>query len=567
MLNIFKNNLIVINKFLIFGIVLNLIGTTITIVIPLSVKNFIDFRHSGHINGKWIFIIIIITIAQVIFLALGTFFLSKEGDKQTKEIRLRIKKHLLSIPASYYDDINSSELASRLINDTNILRTYISSKVPQFINSIIYFLVVTIVLFILDWKLSIIILLIFPINMLLIFPIGKINEKIIKQAQYHTSKVIGITTENLSSIKLIKLTNAQEYSYKKFRNEVLNLYKTSIKLDKILSLTFPLQKTINFLLILVVILYGSFRIKENSLTIGELTSFMIFLFQLIGPINNISIFYRDTKEAEGSLEQILSLLSIKSEDSQKKSKYISKFNSIELKNISFSYRDKLILKNINLSLGSGEKIAFVGPSGAGKSTLINIITRLYTFQEGELLLNNTNSKKIPLSDWRSYFTVVLQENTILSGSIRDNLIFGLDYLPTDQQIDEALFLSCLKDEIKYMENGLETKVGESGKMLSGGQRQRLEIARAILRKSEILIFDEATSNLDTKTEEIIINNVKSKIKDITIISIAHRLSTILDADTIYFVNNNKIESKGTHDELLKVNHDYHELVKKQFNKD
>ncbi|WP_346244407.1 ABC transporter ATP-binding protein [Shouchella clausii] len=363
-----------------------------------------------------------------------------------------------------------------------------------------------------------------------------------------------------------KLNNAENYVYNNFKQEVNNLFSLSVKADKVFSITQPLQRLFAITLIIVVIIYGGFRVSQGTLTTGTLISFMIFLLQLIGPINNVADFYNNYMNAKGSTEKIFSILNTKTEKNKLSNldiHSVSKPFTLSLKNATFAYSETIILKNINMCFKSGENIAIVGATGSGKSTIINLITRLYPLKEGMLFLNQKDALEINLYDWRSLFGVVSQENTIFSGSILDNLIFGLNYKPSEEKIEKALKIANLYTEIKHLSKGVYTLIGERGMKLSGGQRQRLQIARAYLKDADFLILDEATSSLDSNTEKGIIDNLKTIMKDKTIISIAHRLSTIVDADRIYFIENKVIKDFGTHFDLLKRVPEYRKYIKEQ----
>ena len=217
-----------------------------------------------------------------------------------------------------------------------------------------------------------------------------------------------------------------------------------------------------------------------------------------------------------------------------------------------------------MSIWANKKIALVGPSGAGKTTLINILTRLQDDYEGEITIENKNCKTFSLKSWRSLFSVVTQENNIFSGSIKENLVFGLPHNPSNRELQEALSVAAMENDVKGMKNGLNFEVGENGNNLSGGQKQKIQIARAYLRNTPFIIFDEATSNLDPESETEILRSLDKLSTQKTLIVIAHRLSTIINADKIYFLDNHKILGVGRHDELLRTVPKYKIFVEDQF---
>lgn len=559
-------NLVVINSKIKFGIIINILGIIFNTIVPLAVKNFIDNNAHGEINLNWAYVIFTLLLFQAILTSIGTYIITREGDNQIAKIRLKIKEHLLKLPTSYFDNNNSGEISSRVVNDANSLRIFLTLHIPQMVNGVIAISISLIILFLLDWKLALLLLLIFPLDALITYPIGKINKNIANQTQNSISKLIGLSSENLSNIRTVKLNNAEINVYNKFKLENIELFKLSVKSDKIYAITQPIQRLFAIILIIVVILYGGFRVSQGTLTAGTLISFMIFLFQLIGPINSVADFYTHYTRAKGSTEKLFSIMNTRIENEN--SAYLNVQSipqpySLSLKDATFAYNDIDILKDVTMFFNPGEKIAIVGATGAGKSTIINLITRLYPLKKGMLLLNQNDAKEVKLDDWRSLFGVVSQENTIFTGSILDNLTFGLNYQPSEENIQKALHVANLVSDIERLSKGVHTQIGERGLKLSGGQKQRLQIARAYLKKAPFLILDEATSSLDSDTEKLIADNLKTIMSEKTIISIAHRLSTIVDADRIYFIENNRIKDFGTHFELLQRVPKYRKFVDNQ----
>ena len=559
-------NLLEINRSLIFGILINVTSAFFNTAIPIYVRKFIDMSSQDNVDFKWLIIIFTLLFLQAILTSIGTFIITREGDRQIANIRLKVKKHLLELPTSFFEINNSGELSSRVINDATILRSFLTASTPRMVNGAITILVSTVILMILDWRLAFLLILIFPLDALITFPIGKINENISNQTQSRLSNLIGLASENFKNIRTVKLNNAENNVYSKFKKENDNLYKLSVESDKLFAIMEPVQRLFAIALIMVVILYGGFRVNSGSLTVGTLVSFIIYLFQLIGPINNVAAFYNNYKQTSGATEKIFSIMNTSTENRYEINssvQNISKPHNLLLKNATFSYDSTDFLDNVTMSFKAGEKIAIVGPTGSGKSTIINLLTRLYPLEEGMLFLNEKDASEFKLDDWRGLFGVVSQENTIFSGSIFDNLIFGLNYQPTKEKVKNAIDAAFLSKEIERLPEGIHTIVGEQGVKLSGGQRQRIQIARAYLKKADFLILDEATSSLDSHSERVISDNLKHLMRGKTIISIAHRLSTVVDSDKIYFIEDNKIKAVGNHFELLKTVQTYKRFVEEQ----
>lgn len=549
------------------GLLSVLVSNVLNIIAPLYIKELIDLKNifmSPHFS-LIIFKLIVVLLAQVIFSSGGNFLLSREGEKQILNIRRILEKHLISLPVQFYDNQNSGKLTSRVINDTVLIKNFVTETIPNFVTSLLTVIGTFVVLFILDWKLTLLIFIIFPIDTIFMIPIGKFEEKIIINTQKSLSDLSSITTENFRNIQSIKLNCAEANILTRFSNKLVELYKLSVKNDTVYAILSPIQNLISFVLIVFVLFYGGYRVQIGTLTVGVLTSFLIYFFQIIGPVNVVMAFYPNYKQINGAAKKIDAILEEQTEkySNSKLLVTVKQPCNLEIKNLSFAYEKKEVLKNINMKFPAKQKISIVGPSGAGKTTLIKLITRLYEPVSGKISVNGINSKDFDLIDWRSLFGVVSQENYIISGTIYDNLIFGLTNAPSDQEIKKALLVANLSTFINSLNQGINTIVGEQGVKLSGGQRQKIQVARAYLKKPTFLILDEATSNLDADSESDITQALKQVMHGKTIITIAHRLSTVVDSNIIYFLDNNEIIAEGSHSELLAKVPKYRRFVKKQ----
>lgn len=544
-----------------------MIGTGLGIVVPLFIKEIIDLKNitKSILSHSFLIKFALILTGQTLLNAGGNFLISREGEKQIRNIRNLLQTHLIKLPISFFDNQDSGQLSSRVINDSVLVKNFVTGVIPEFITSLITTIGTFVVLLFLDWKMAILIFLIFPLDALFTIPVGNFEERITTKTQKSLSDLTGVVTESLRNIRAVKLNEAEKSSLSKFGNNLKKLYRLSVKNEAVYAVLSPLQDLVSFVLIVSVLLYGGYRVQQSTLTIGTLTSFLIYFYQVVGPINSIADFYTNYKQTKGAVAKIIEILKEKPED------YLANSNSslplspykLTIKNLYFSYGNKKVLENINMNFPSQQKIAIVGSSGAGKTTLINIITRLYEPTSGSIILNERESNKINLEQWRSLFGVVSQENYIISGTIYDNLVFGLKKLPSNREIMEAVEVANLTKFIASLKNGIEERVGEQGVKLSGGQRQRIQIARAYLKNPYFLILDEATSNLDAESEKKVSQALKEVMKGKTIIAIAHRLSTIVDSDKIYFLDNKTIVASGTHDELLNNVPKYRKFVKEQ----
>lgn len=554
---------------LVWGIFLSVMASLLNLYIPLLVRQFINLKRfiwSG-ISKKVLILGLFTIVLNLVISTLSDYLISSEGDRQVRRMRLLLQQKVFRLPQKYFDQQISGNLTSRIINDVNVLRNFLTSTIPTTVTGVITILGTVIIALFLDWKLTILMILVFPVDAIVTIPLGKISEKIANQTQNSLGALTGITSEGIKNIKTVKVNKAENDLTSKITVEINKLFNLSLKSDRIFAMIGPLQSMLSFCLILVIILYGAIRVRNGELSTGTLGAFMMYFFQIISPINDVATFYSDKRQMMGATQKVREIIN---EEDERETNLIDQIivhskSLLQLKRVSFAYGSTPILKNINLEVKSGEKIALVGATGAGKSTLVNVITRLYPINKGNISLNGKSYLDFSIQQWRGFFSVVLQENSLLSGSIRTNLTLGLNKKVTDNELWNALAVVQLKDYISQLPKGLDSLIGEEGSNFSGGQRQRLQIARAYLRDFKFLILDEATSNLDSDTEKIITTALDklTQVKNCGIITIAHRLSTIANSDKIYFLKDKTIIANGTHGELFKRVSDYRRYVQEQ----
>ena len=444
---------------LIIGILLSIIASLLNLYIPLLVRQFINLKKfiwSG-ISEKVLILGLVIIIFNLVISTTSDYLISSEGDRQVCRMRLMLQKKVFQLPQQYFDQQISGNLTSRIINDVNILRNFLATTIPTTVTGIITILGTVIIALFLDWKLTLLMLLVFPIDAAVTIPLGKISEKIANQTQSSLGALTGITSEGIKNIKTIKLNKAENDLVNKIVAEINNLFKLSLKSDRISAVIGPLQSMLSFCLILLIVLYGAIRVKTGDLSTGTLGAFMMYFFQVIGPINEVAMFYSDKKQMIGATQKVREIINKTPEEISSPPKTINAlydFNQLQLRNVDFAYNSIPILENINLEAHSNEKIALVGATGAGKSTLVNIITRLYPINKGKISLNDKSYLDFSLEQWRGFFSVVLQENSILSGNIRTNLTLGLNRKVTDQELWDALAIVQLKEYVFQLSNPL-----------------------------------------------------------------------------------------------------------------
>ena len=388
--------------------------------------------------------------------------------------------------------------------------------------------------------------------------------KISKDTQTEISRFSGILGRVLTEMKLVKVTTSEEKELEKTKGTLLGIYDLGLKEAKIRAIISPLSGVIMTLTVAVILGFGGIRVSSGAITAGTLVAMIFYVVQLSAPILNFSMFLTDYKKAVGASERIYEIYQ---EEAEKRgddyNQPITNHQDITFDNVSFGYEDNPVIKDLSLSIRSGEVTAFVGPSGSGKSTLFSLMERLYPIDHGQILYGNQPIDDISLKYWRQKIGYVMQSNAMMSGTIRDNLTYGV-YSDVDEEtlIHYTKMARCY-DFIMAFPQGFDTEIGERGTKLSGGQRQRIDIARSFIKNPDILLLDEATANLDSESEFYIQQALNELMKDRTTIVIAHRLATIKKANQIVFLDKGEITGVGTHQELLASHEKYRHFVNTQ----
>ncbi|VJM23214.1 ABC transporter ATP-binding protein [Streptococcus pneumoniae] len=556
-----KLKLLRVDTKVIMGSFLLVLSSLLALLLPLILKGLIDGSSIENIGSK-VFQSFLIFIGQALFSSIGYYLFSQSGEKKIAKIRKKVIEGLIYAEKSFFDKSQSGELTSAIVNDTSVIREFLITTFPNIILSLVMVLGSIVVLFSLDWNLSLLLFITLPCMMFIILPLSNISEKYSRRLQEEIGFLTGQLTEKIQEHELIKTNQAEKSVQDVLDNCIERVQNNSLKSDRVTSFETPFALLFIFATIVVMLTYGGYRVSAGYISVGTLVSFLIYLFQLLNPISNIANFvtiYSSSKGSSVALENLLAVPKEKFEGGKSVSGRGLNFNHVY-----FGYdENRPVLKDITCSIFKGQKIAFVVPSGSGKSTIVRLLEQFYKPLSGDILMEQSSIYDFNLKEWRSKIAWVSQNNAVLSGSIRDNLCLGLNRLVTDDELMKVLDLVSLGDEIRSMKEGLDTEVGERGRFLSGGQSQRLQIARTYLKDAEILIFDESTANLDADSEYAIISILYSALKEKTVVIIAHRLSTVKDVDCIFFLEERKITGSGTHKELLENHERYARFVQEQ----
>lgn len=556
-----KLKLLKVDTKVIMGSFFLVLSSLLALLLPLILKGLIDGSSIENIGSK-VFQSFLIFIGQALFSSIGYYLFSQSGEKKIAKIRRKVIEGLIYAEKSFFDKSQSGELTSAIVNDTSVIREFLITTFPNIILSLVMVLGSIIVLFSLDWNLSLLLFITLPCMMFIILPLSNISEKYSRRLQEEIGFLTGQLTEKIQEHELIKTNQAEKSVQDVLDNCIERVQNNSLKSDRVTSFETPFALLFIFATIAVMLTYGGYRVSAGYISVGTLVSFLIYLFQLLNPISNIANFVTVYSRSKGSSVALENLLAVPRETFEGGESILGQ--ELNFNHVYFEYdENRPVLKDITFSIFKGQKIAFVGPSGSGKSTIVRLLERFYKPLSGDILMEQSSIYDFNLKEWRGKIAWVSQNNAVLSGSIRDNLCLGLNRLVADDELMKVLDLVSLGDEIRSMKEGLDTEVGERGRLLSGGQSQRLQIARAYLKDAEILIFDEATANLDADSEYAIISSLYSVLKEKTVVIIAHRLSTVKDVDCIFFLEEGKITGSGTHKELLENHERYARFVQEQ----
>lgn len=548
---------------LLLAIVLSLIETGAGLVVPLFTMSLVDQLASSALEISLIILLASSFIVQTVSSGFSFYFMTYIGEAIVASIRKRLWKQILLLPVAFFDHHQSGETMSRVTQDTNIVKNLITQHLITFLTGIISIIGSIIFLLMIDWKMTLIMIISVPISVLLIFPLGQKMYKISKATQDEMADFSGNLGRVLSDIRLVKAYHAEVSEKKHGEKGIQHLFQFGLREARIQAVISPFMTFVMMLVLVILIGYGGVQVASGALTAGSLVAIIIYMFQIVVPFTQMAAFFTAFQKAIGATERIQDIFGLEKEAATETLEVKNAAQNLAFQNLTFSYKESQIIKGISLTIPAGKTTAFVGPSGSGKTTLFALLERFYKPDSGEILLGETNIKEFNLLSWRSQLGYVSQESPLMSGTIRENIKYGIEREVSDKDIQQAATLANAMEFINRLPDGMETEVGERGIKLSGGQRQRIAIARAVIRNPKILLLDEATSNLDSASELLVQKALQKLMEGRTTLIIAHRLSTVIDADQIVVLERGKITGTGTHHKLLESHTLYRELAEQQ----
>ena len=551
---------------IITAVVISSLGSLSGLLIPLFTGRLVDKFSTNNMNWNIVVLFASIFIINALLSGLGIYLLSKIGEKMIYGIRSLLWEHMIKLKMPFFDKNESGQLMSRLTDDTKVINDFISQKLPQLLPAIITLIGSIIMLFIMDWQMTLLTFIAIPIFMGIMIPLGRRMQKISKHTQAEIANFSGLLGRVLTEMRLVKISNTEQKELNNAHYNLNEIYKLGLRQAKIVAIIQPISSVIMLLMIAIILGFGAIRIATGAITAGALIAMIFYVMQLSMPLMNLSTLVTDYKKAVGASQRIYEIMQEPVEPMEQLNP-IANINiengALEFNNVEFKYDVKTILDHVSFRIPQGDISAFVGPSGSGKSTIFNLIERMYDIDNGDITYGNESIYDIPITNWRNKIGYVMQSNSMMTGTIRDNILYGINRTVSDEELIKYAKLANCHDFIMQFDEGYDTLVGERGLKLSGGQRQRIDIARSFVKNPDILLLDEATANLDSESEQKIQEALEVLMKGRTTIVIAHRLSTIKKAGQIIFIDQGRVTGEGTHDELMKYHEKYHQFVTTQ----
>ena len=516
-----------------------------------------------------VFIVIAFSM-KGIFLYLSKTTMVTVGEDLKAIITTDMAKKLITADTDYIDEKHTGKFISNLTFDTGLISNLISTTVLNLFKDSFTLIGLLIVMFLQNWKLSLIAIIMIPLAAIASKSLGKRIGKVSTEAQEESGHLVTHLIEVFKNHKLIKIFQKEKNEQKRVNTFINSLRDKSKKISFIFVRATPIMETLTGIMIAVLIWYSGMLMVQGELKINNFFSFLAAMMLAYQPVRSLATISMGASQGLSAAKRIFPILDIQNKVSEKENSTELKVKKgdITFKNVTFKYKTSSgeILKSINLKIIGGKMNALVGQSGAGKSTVLNLIPRFFNCTDGDILIDNQSINDVTVHSLRKNISLVSQDTTLFDDTIKNNIAYA-NSVATDDEIISASKEALAHDFIEKLPKKYNTQIGEDGVRISGGEKQRLSIARAILKKTPIILLDEATSSLDADTEDKIQKGLNYLTKDKTTLVIAHRLSTILNSEKIFVLNEGELVAEGKHEELLKSSHIYKNFYDKQIKKD
>jgi len=511
---------------------------------------------------KLAIILLLVLVARGVMQFIRSYAAHLAGWGVVSDARKYVYQHLQQLSLRYYEDKQTGQLMSRVINDTDLFERFISHAVPEVFVNIVSLIGISAVLFSMNWQLTLLAMIPIPLVILGLILYSKVVRPAFRNRQNQLGELNAILSDSIIGMREIKAFTREEVVLGQVGQSIDSHRRSLMQALKLMAIFQPFLDFTSSAGLVLVIFFGGRLAYAGELSIADLVAFFLYLELFYQPIRELGLSWEQVQESMAGFERVAELLEITPDVTNAVNATVlttPATGDIYFDHVTFKYNDsEIVLKDINLHIPAGKVTALVGPTGVGKSTMVSLIPRFYDVVEGMITLDGRDIRQINLHDLRSQISIVLQEVFLFHGNIRDNILFG-NPNSTESEVIESAKIANAHEFIIQLPNGYETMIGENGVKLSGGQRQRISIARAVLKNPPILILDEATSSVDTETELLIQQALERLMAGRTTILIAHRLSTVRNADQIVVLEGSQITERGTHDSLLASGELYHKL--------
>lgn len=553
-----------------WSVIFDAIAIVLNMLIPLFSGLAIDTMIGvGQVNftllADYLVLIFILTCFSSLFDWLGCHFMNILTFRTGQLIRNSIYKKLNSVPIKFIDNNSHGDIMNTMVSDVENVTDGFLSGFKSVVCGILQVLIVMVMMLCVNWSLALMVILLAPMSLVLAIVITKRSKKLYKQRVEEQGVISGYSEEMITNMKVIKAFNNEDETCKKFDEINEKLYTSSEKSMFYATLAHPTSRFVNGILYGAIGVMGALLAIKGKIKIGRISSFLSYVDNFTKPFNDITSIFADLNIAIASANRVFNLIDEQDEITDAELPEIKSCNGeVQLKNVAFSYtKYTKLIENLNLDVKQGQRIAIVGPTGCGKSTIINLLMRFYDVDKGSIKVSKKDLRKVKRKSFRKYYGMVLQESWLYNASVKDNVAYGKPDASMDEII-EACKLANAHAFIEKLPNGYDTIITERADNISAGQKQLLCIARIMLLKPPMMILDEATSNIDTRTELKIQQALDIMMEGRTCFIVAHRLSTIENADCILVMNKGQIIEQGTHKELLEKHGFYYELFNSQF---
>lgn len=539
-------------------LLLSALASGSAVLSPYIIGKAVNSIDSGNPGVVLLIILSALYLGDWLIRFLQQFFMAGIGQRLILHIRTVLFSHMEKLPLSFFDKRQHGELMSRLTNDVDNISVTISDSLTQLMMYGFTIIGIFCVMIYMSPLLTAVSLFAVLLIFLLTKAVTKRTKVLYKQQQEILGKLNGQTEESISGINIVKAFGQEQEMVESFSRNNDEFCRVAVKAQIVSGYLMPMTNVINNLTYVLIAIISGIMALEGKLTVGEISSFLLYSRQFSRPFVEIANIYNNFQTAVAGAERILEIMdeSCEPEDVDGAKSAVGVLGAVSFRNVTFGYReDKPVLRNINLDIPAGTRVAVVGPTGSGKTTLINLLTRFYDVQEGAILLDGHDLREYKLGELRRAFGVVLQDTALFGASVRENIGYGCENASV-KEIEEAAEIAGADGFIRRLPEGFDTILYRSGAELSQGERQLLTIARAVLNQAPIMILDEATSSVDTVTEQHIRKTMLTVTKGRTSFIIAHRLSTIRDSDLILLIRDGQIAERGTHRELMEMSGEY-----------